>query len=399
MSFSPWDTSALPANVTASESDYRLTRSGGTDDIRIVSHLRSKASGKYALRLLVSRSTANGAPAVGFISSNEAAEQPFPYLGRAENEWAFWGDEAGGANETAYNANLATDLGSLANFSTDQEVMIELDLDNGRVWFGADGVWAAGDPSAGTGATYTNVSGTITPAVDMYHEGSVKLLQPGEFTTAATSGFTAGWPDDWPSAIISVPSMLGSPGAFVLNDWTGIVPELAQTYYAAELQLGGDSERLPISSWQATVQADRSSYLLAVVPAAAALMDRITALADGDLVVYRGVRLDSGDSEIEMARVPLGEATYQRGPQRATVSLSGYGSISFADSGAGVTRTLTGLRSVATQGGFFRVRADIDWLLRPGMTASADGQTFTVSYINYYVTRGQSYMDVGERAL
>lgn len=61
-------------------------------------------------------------------------------------------------------------------------------------------------------------------------------------------------------------------------------------------------------------------------------------------------------------------------------------------------RALTGVRSLSQYGSLTRVRADIDWLLRPGMTALAGGRTLNVAYINYYVSGNQAYMDVGERA-
>ena len=203
-------------------------------------------------------------------------------------------------------------------------------------------------------------------------------------------------------AYVSVPGPLAAPALYGISDWTQSLPPLAQIYYACELQLSGDSERLPISSWQATIQNDRASYLQAVVPAATSRIGRINALAGGDLVIFRGVRLDDDVSlELEMARVPLGEVNYQQGPTNATATLSGYGQINFQavdPEDPGASRTLAGIRSISIQSGY-RVRADIDWLLRPGMTAVANGASFTVAYMNFYVTGGQAYMDVGERTL
>lgn len=179
-----------------------------------------------------------------------------------------------------------------------------------------------------------------------------------------------------------------------------------QIYYAAELRGGGSVLRLPISSWQATLQTGRLSYLQCVVPAAEQYIDAITAAGLlSTLVVIRGAILPDGSTaELDMAAVPLQQMPYQRGPQRSTVTLSGYGSINFAvvdpdAPPAGSVRTLTGVQTISVDQGGNRARAQIDWLLRPGMIADVDGTQFQVAWINYYANRSQEFMDVGSRAL
>jgi hypothetical protein len=90
------------------------------------------------------------------------------------------------------------DRGNLATFAVDTEVMVEIDIDTGQVWFGVSGSWiAGGDPAAGTGQQYTMTSGgSWRPACDLFYPTSqVQLLKPSEFTTPASAGFTPGWPD------------------------------------------------------------------------------------------------------------------------------------------------------------------------------------------------------------
>jgi hypothetical protein len=421
MTFSPWDTSSLPADVTSSEGGYRLTRAGGSSGMRIVGQPHRKDSGKYAIRLLVSRATFSGAPAIGVRTGSSVS-----YLGAAVTDWAFWGDESG-TDEFTYHGGAATAHGDLGDFATEREVMIEIDIDAGMIWWGVDGVWAEGDPAAGTGATYENIDGLVELVADMYYEGTVELLQPADFTTPSTDGFTAGWPDNPPVdahlsvpgplaspelfgelalfAEIQIPSPLRPPRAYGINDWTGTVPRTAQIYYRAELRKNGQILPLRISSWQATIQADRSSYLQAVVPAATDYIDQIVDMGlDSELVIVRGALLTDGITrELDMASVPLGQLPYQRGHTRATVTLSGYGRVVFENIDeeappAGGVRALDDVQTISTQGGT-RVRASVDWLLRPGMVASADGLQFNVSYINYYVNRNGEFMDVGERPL
>jgi hypothetical protein len=194
---------------------------------------------------------------------------------------------------------------------------------------------------------------------------------------------------------------LGSPpgesSAFV--DWSATIdPITARTYYALELDDGVlPPIRIPISSWQATVQDDRASYAQAVIPAAGQWVDAVSDRADGQFIIYRGVRLAGGDVlESELARAPIQTVTFDQGPTNQTMRISGYATA--PPSQLGLTRTLKNVRSESVTSGI-RVRADIDWFLRPGHTAVSRGQPFVVSYINYYANASDEYMDVGERPL
>lgn len=183
-------------------------------------------------------------------------------------------------------------------------------------------------------------------------------------------------------------------------DWAGdIDANTSQTYYACEIDDGVlDAIRPPISSWQATVQTDRASYAQAVIPAATDWVSAISDRADGEFVIYRGVRYPDGTTqESELARAPLGDVRFDVGPTNATMTISGYGTT--PPPSQALTRTLRNVRSESTANGLFRVRCDIDWFLRPGHTAVSRGTEFTVAYVNYYVNSSDQYMDAGERAL
>jgi hypothetical protein len=192
---------------------------------------------------------------------------------------------------------------------------------------------------------------------------------------------------------------LAAPYGEPFVDWSlDIDPITARTYYALEIDDGVlDAIRIPISSWQATVQTGRASYTQAVIPGALQWVGAVSDRADGEIIIYRGVRYSNGDTqEVELARAPLQISTLDEGPINQTMRVSGYSTIT-PPSGA-LTRTLRNIRSRSTTSGL-RVRCDIDWFLRPGHTADAGGSLFTVSYINYYANTSDEYMDVGERAL
>ncbi|MDY0071833.1 MAG: hypothetical protein RBR77_04205 [Thauera sp.] len=220
------------------------------------------------------------------------------------------------------------------------------------------------------------------------------------------SGIPAGWRFD-----IVIPGFLtAEPASFdieigveaefsAFNDWSSLIEFDAPDGYVARLEdpAGqGEPLNLRISSWQSTVQLGRANYLQVVVPAAAGLMPLVESRSDWDLVVYRQALIGQGAFESEMARVPLGSAQLNQGAHRATLTLSGYGRQDvYPDYGE---RMLAEVQTYYKSGNSSRIRAKIDWWLRPGMTAKLPGgESVTVRYINYYVTTEgpQAYMDIG----
>lgn len=214
-----------------------------------------------------------------------------------------------------------------------------------------------------------------------------------------------------PSAMVSVPSPIGGPAAYLFGSGVTSTPFLSSISYRAELfnNNGFDFHfiDLPISSWQSTLQAgERSSYLQVVVPAADQYMDEVNFLTGpvfsdpAEIRVYEKRTYSDGLSrEVEMGRVQLQEKSLQKGPQRSSLTLSGYGRLKFSASGSGGRLVeLPGAQTVSVNNGI-RVRCEVDWRIKPGSAVWADGFAFVVSYINFYVNENQRFMDVGERPL
>lgn len=197
-------------------------------------------------------------------------------------------------------------------------------------------------------------------------------------------------------SIISLPSPLGAPRVLAYHDFTSQLGD-ATSVYVMDLATPGGPVRVPISSWQATLQTLGSSYVQCVVPACTDWTADLNAATE--FAVYRRAVLPGGAVlEVEMARAPAEQLVFDRGPQRATCTLSGYPS-AFATTvnpPAVYDRELLDLRSISSGSGM-RVRCAVDWLLRPGHRAFVQGAPFVVGYINYYSPSGfDSYMDVGE---
>ena len=194
----------------------------------------------------------------------------------------------------------------------------------------------------------------------------------------------------------SAPSALGMPAIVAHHDFTGLLGD-AVTLYVMDLITPTGTVRIPISSWQATLQTGSSNYVQCVIPACTMWVSALNSATE--FVISRRAVLSSGTAvEYEMARAPATTPQFDRGPQRHTCTLSGY-TDAFAESEdppAVYDRALTGIRSISS-GSSYRVRCAVDWLLRPGHRAFVEDAPFVVAYINYYApSEFDCYMDVGD---
>ena len=205
-----------------------------------------------------------------------------------------------------------------------------------------------------------------------------------------------------PEMYLAAPSPIAGIGAARVVAWNDFTGQLgsAISQYVMDLATPGGIVRVPVSSWQATLQAGLANYVQCVIPAATDYTAAIEAATEF-AVSRRAITPGGATVEYEMARAPAQTIRFDRGPQRKTCTLSGYTAAS-APIGtdpppAVYDRALQGVRSISSGAGGVRVRCAIDWTLRPGHRAFVEGAPFVVSYINYYVTGGDAYADVGER--
>lgn len=200
-------------------------------------------------------------------------------------------------------------------------------------------------------------------------------------------------------ALANASSMLGETNLIVSHDFTLAIGN-AITYYVMDLTTPSGVVRVPISSWQATLQTGLSNYVQCVVPAVQDYVSSINAATQFKISRLVSVPGLPAPLTYEMARGPVQTTTFDRGPFRYTCTISGY-SAGFAPNetpNPAYNRTMQGIRSISINQGGRRVRCAIDWLLRPAQRAIADTENFVVSYINYFVGGDDAYMEIGERA-
>lgn len=246
--------------------------------------------------------------------------------------------------------------------------------------------WGYGTSNASARAAATlRLTSTVPPTNDVRISSDSML---GDVMSAVTVR---------PSLLASAPSMLGTSAARVLSDFTQLAKGLI-TRYVMDVITPTATVRMPISTWQATLQTDAACYVQCVVPA---IENYVDDLEDGtEFVITRLVTRPDGQTlTYEMARAPLEVLQFAQGAFNYTATLSGYTDALAADANppTGYDRTLEGVRTVFTSAAGLRVRCNIDWLLRPGMRAYWGDTPLLVAYINYYCSTSEEYMDVGER--
>lgn len=171
-----------------------------------------------------------------------------------------------------------------------------------------------------------------------------------------------------------------------------IIPQGAINHYVLELTTPGGPVRIPIDSWQARLEVDVANYVQCIVPNAAPWVSDINAATA--FLIYR---VGGEHPEVEMAWSPQPSPLFTKSPGRHSCTVSGYGQGYTSDPSPNPVddRTLTGIRSILWGSGL-RVYCDIDFQLRPGQRAWANGNEILVDFIQYSVTPTESYMVVGE---
>lgn len=182
--------------------------------------------------------------------------------------------------------------------------------------------------------------------------------------------------------------------------WSWDIPSAGAWQQVYQLKLTGAADGLadvllPLASFQSRVRLAGKTYLSAVVPYSAAVAEQILERPNGSLVIMAGIMTAAGDTTLtELLRGELGAPTTDLGPRSASITLTGYAD---QPAGAGITRTLSGVRSLRT-GPTNQAQATIDLFLRPGDTASepTTGTEIAVNLITYVYSERDQLMVVSD---
>jgi len=150
-------------------SNGNLTYTGNASAVHMALGSIGVTKGKWYFE--AQRITGNSAyPFVGVFNTDGTMGS---YLGQTVDGWSLLMD-ANNNGEWRNNDTLSgTSAGTFTNGDT---AMVAIDMDNGKIWFGRNGTFAdSGNPSAGSGEQYSNLTGTIIAAVAVYTGASISL--------------------------------------------------------------------------------------------------------------------------------------------------------------------------------------------------------------------------------
>lgn len=190
-----WSTTDKSSLITVSDSDRLATASSGALTVRSIRATHALPAGKSYFEILLQVFTASNLT-LGLGLSNASLNVSTQYAGQLASSWAIWGQYLTTSNRKYTNA---TATGSFAGqFLTNVVVGFATDMSVGHLWMAVNNAYIEGNPAAGTGASYTNLSGNgpLFPTASIYTLNDAMRLRanPAEMTYAPPAGFTAGIP-------------------------------------------------------------------------------------------------------------------------------------------------------------------------------------------------------------
>ena len=138
-----------------------------------------------------------------------------------------WQVQTSGSTTIVKQNNNTTTTIFTGTISSGDIFSVALDMDNGRIWFGRNGTWLEGSPSAGTGASFTNLSGTVEAFAggDGAVSGSINFGQR-PFAYTAPSGFKALCTANLPAPLVTKPSTVMDVALYTGNASTNTITGL-----------------------------------------------------------------------------------------------------------------------------------------------------------------------------
>ena len=194
----------------------QVTASGGWNSAR---GTIAVSSGKWYWEVTITGTTQSVMHGVDDNAYNVITNPSSSYVGAYQNSWGVYASNGDRRN----NTGAGTAYGS--SFAQNDVMMVALDMDTGKIWWGKNGTWfASGSPSAGTNAAYTNLSGyTLNPATSGFDTTDSCTHNFGQraFAYAAPSGYKALCTTNLPTPAIGSTSETLATSYFAPVTYTG----------------------------------------------------------------------------------------------------------------------------------------------------------------------------------
>jgi len=148
-----WDPNNAASNIALSNGNLDASGDSATIDPKQVLATLGRSSGKYYFEVKNKPWTLAYNSSIGVQNGSEDLET---YCGDTLDGWGYW------RNARLYHSALTS---VSTGWTGGDIVMVAVDLDAGKLWFGVNGTWIeGGDPANGTGEQYSDLSGTIYPS-------------------------------------------------------------------------------------------------------------------------------------------------------------------------------------------------------------------------------------------
>jgi len=159
-----WNPSDKNADITLSNENLTALQAAASIGWITVRNVTSKSSGKWYMELVVDNSGGVGLEDMIFGLADSALSLN-TFVGNSPASWGYHGP-----NGYTYHNGSATAYGTI--WQTGDVIGCAFDMGTGKIWFARNNVWQnSGDPVAQTNEAYSNLAGTLYPAISMYRPG------------------------------------------------------------------------------------------------------------------------------------------------------------------------------------------------------------------------------------
>ncbi len=236
LSYGIWNPNDKGSNITVTNKNLTAIGNGSWHTIRTTI---AKTSGKYYCEMIPNNSN-NGEYCIVGVAGPDASLTS--YIGNNNYSWGWWGK----SGQPTYYHN-ASPSNHIYSFTNNDVLMIAIDIDNHKLWFGKNGTWngsPAGDPANGLYAVYSDLDvASYYFAASLQYTNSSMMINCGQipFVYTPPSGF---------SALTAPPSWFSTYDQ--TGSWTyennGANMNFRMIYSGSEMNMSGSKIRLTIKA-------------------------------------------------------------------------------------------------------------------------------------------------------
>lgn len=167
-SFATLDTTANANSPTYSNGNLRIAATSASG--HATRSTVSRPTGKTYFEVTIIARGSGGYVGVGVCSTSQSLASPPTSLASVPGGMWIWRDDANRA-QGGVSASFGT------SWATNDIIGVTFDMATTSLWWSKNGTPVSGNPSAGTGGVYTNLSGTIGACIAFFGTAGSPIVQ------------------------------------------------------------------------------------------------------------------------------------------------------------------------------------------------------------------------------